>query len=74
VAVCVSTNDPPNTQVERRAIDAPREVDFSTSADSSGDQRILRDTTGISLTHREMQFFHMSPIVVSLILIKYARN
>jgi hypothetical protein len=74
VAVCVSTNDPLNAQVERRAIDAPREADFLTSANSSGDQRILKDTTGNSLTHCELQFFHMSPIVVSLILFKYARN
>jgi hypothetical protein len=75
VAVCVSTNDPPkNAQLGRRAIDAPHEAAFSTSANSSGDQRFPKDTTGDSLTHCEIPFFYLSPIVVSLILFKYARN
>src|ERR1700727_420979 len=75
VAVCVSTIDPPkNTQVGRRAIDVPHEAVFSTSANSSGDRPISKDTTGNSSTHCELQFFYMSPIVVSFILFKYARN
>jgi hypothetical protein len=34
----------------------------------------LKITTGNALTHCEMQFFYMSPIVVSLIFFRYARN